>query len=61
MNETNYLNFRVNNILYGTLADSQEAVSLLKKKTDVQTLCLLITSFKRYMSLLSYHIIIWFF
>lgn len=42
------LNCRINNILYGTPADSQEAVCLLKKKTDIQTLCLLITSFKRY-------------
>ncbi|XP_025207762.1 E3 ubiquitin-protein ligase TRAIP-like isoform X1 [Melanaphis sacchari] len=37
----------INSILYGTPADSQEAVCLLKKKTDIQTLCLLITSFKR--------------
>ncbi|XP_029348344.1 nucleoporin nup211-like isoform X1 [Acyrthosiphon pisum] len=37
----------INSILYGTAADSQEAVSLLKKKTDVETLCLLITSFKK--------------
>ncbi|VVC42025.1 Hypothetical protein CINCED_3A008925 [Cinara cedri] len=37
----------INKILYGSPADSQEAVSLLKKKTDIQTLCLLITSFKR--------------
>lgn len=42
------LNYRINSILYGTPADSQEAVCLLKKKTDIQTLCLLITSFKRY-------------
>ncbi|XP_025405959.1 E3 ubiquitin-protein ligase TRAIP isoform X2 [Sipha flava] len=37
----------INKILYGSPADSQEAVCLLKKKTDIQTLCLLITSFKR--------------
>ncbi|XP_001948454.2 E3 ubiquitin-protein ligase TRAIP [Acyrthosiphon pisum] len=37
----------INSILYGTAADSQEAVSLLKEKTDIQTLCLLITSFKK--------------
>ncbi|XP_026807605.1 E3 ubiquitin-protein ligase TRAIP-like isoform X1 [Rhopalosiphum maidis] len=37
----------INSILYGTPADSQEAVCLLKKKTDIQTLCLLITSFKK--------------
>ncbi|XP_016660561.1 E3 ubiquitin-protein ligase TRAIP-like [Acyrthosiphon pisum] len=37
----------INSILYGTVADSQEAVSLFKKKTDIQTLCLLITSFKK--------------
>lgn len=42
-----HLNYRIDKILYGTLADSQEAVSLLKKKTDIQTLCLLITSFKK--------------
>jgi len=42
------LNCRINSILYGTAADSQEAVALLKKKTDIQTLCLLITSFKKY-------------
>ncbi|CAI6364145.1 unnamed protein product [Macrosiphum euphorbiae] len=37
----------INSILYGTDADSQEAVSLLKKNTDIQTLCSLITSFKK--------------
>ncbi|XP_050425407.1 E3 ubiquitin-protein ligase TRAIP-like [Adelges cooleyi] len=37
----------INSVLYGTPADSQEAVCLLKQKTDIQTLCLLITTFKR--------------
>ncbi|XP_050525112.1 E3 ubiquitin-protein ligase TRAIP-like isoform X2 [Daktulosphaira vitifoliae] len=37
----------INSVLYGTPADSQEAVHLLKQKTDIQTLCLLITTFKR--------------
>lgn len=48
---------RINNILYGTPADSQEAVCLLKKKTDIQTLCLLITSFKRYITYFYWKII----
>lgn len=50
MNDVFHLNYRINNILYGTPADSQEAVCLLKQKTDVQTLCLLITSFKKYIT-----------
>lgn len=54
MNDVFYLNCRINNILYGTPADSQEAVYLLKQKSDVQTLCLLITSFKKYCTLFFY-------